>query len=347
MTDRDRYSLRGPARLCAHHRTWYARACGPDACETEERSDVTIVEFRPDGLLQRRYYRNPPPHLAEWTSYYEYDKESSQLSVERVEEGGKVTFARLLEYDSEHRLLRVTVTDRNGDPRVAESYSYDHDGKKKTSYIDPDLPQQDACCGPMFGVEGTDAGYAAPGARVITSIYDGNNRPIEHLFHDSNGELVSRIDLRYDDRGNLVEEVCTRQKLPVEITAQLNEEQLEAMRKLFVLGRRHHYDGQNRRIETSSIAPADDRDKTTFAYNDKGDVISEISESSRSEYDLEERGTITAKPDSTRSRRSETRIRYQYDTHGNWTEKIVETPGGPVWSVDRRTILYFDDTTPQ
>jgi hypothetical protein len=35
-------------------------------------------------------------------------------------------------------------------------------------------------------------------------------------------------------------------------------------------------------------------------------------------------------------------FRYQYDPHGNWIEKIAEAPGGPIWSVERRTISYFD-----
>jgi len=37
----------------------------------------------------------------------------------------------------------------------------------------------------MFGVDGTDAAYGAPGATSITSIYDEHGRPIEHLFHDT------------------------------------------------------------------------------------------------------------------------------------------------------------------
>ena len=57
MTDRDRFGLRGSAKLCEVHRTWYSRGCGPDACETEERNDVTIVEFRPDGSVQRHWYK--------------------------------------------------------------------------------------------------------------------------------------------------------------------------------------------------------------------------------------------------------------------------------------------------
>ena len=104
----------------------------------------------------------------------------------------------------------------------------------------------------MFGVDGTDAAYGSPGATSITSIYNERGRPIEHLFHDDDGNLVTRIDFRYDERGNLVEEVCTQQKVPGELAAQLSPQQLKAVRMMFTFGRRHRYDEHDRRIETSS-----------------------------------------------------------------------------------------------
>ena len=339
MTDRDRYGLRGSAKRCELHRTWYSRGCGPDACETEERGDVTVVEFRPDGSLQRHWVKNPPPNLSEWTSHYEYNGRN-QLSAVRTEQDGTVTTTKLCEYDSAERISRTIMTGKDGKLRVAETYSYEADGrKKKIVYIDPELPSEG--CGTFFGVDGTDAGYSAPGATSITSIYDERGRPIEHLFHDGTGELVSRVDMSYDERGNLVEEVCSAQKIPPEIVAQLSPEQLEAARTIFSIRRRHGYDEQNRRIETSmSMAPNDVR-KETYTHNDHGDVISQTSESVQAEYTLGEEG-LAARPESIRSHRSEAQSRYQYDPHGNWIEKIVEAPGGPIWSIERRTITYSD-----
>src|SRR5438552_7321804 len=116
------------------------------------------------------------------------------------------------------------------------------------------------------------------------------------------------------------------------MVAHVSPEQLEAVRIIFTSRRRHRYDEQDRRIETSSNIAPNDLDQQTFAYNDHGDVISQISESSHSEYSFGEEGGLTPKPDSTRSNRSETQFRYQYDSLGNWIEKIVENPGGPIWS---------------
>ena len=88
--------------------------------------------------------------------------------------------------------------------------------------------------------------------RALPPIYDEHGRPIEHLFHDSGGELITRIDFRHDEHGNLIEEVCGQQKLPPEMIVDISPEQLEAIRMLFTFRRHHRYDEQDRRIETSS-----------------------------------------------------------------------------------------------
>ncbi len=115
---------------------------------------------------------------------------------------------------------------------------------------------------------------------------------------------------------------------------------------MLTFGGRHRYDEQDRRIETSSNMAPNDFDRQTFTYNDHGDVIFTISESSHAEYDFGEQGELTPKPDSTRSHRSQSQSRYQYDSHGNWVEKIVEAPAGTFWSVERRTLRYFDARIP-
>ena len=71
MTERDRWGLRGPVRTCRLQRTWYSRRCVGDACETEERSDITTLEFRVDGSLARRWHHNPDG--SDWTATYEYN----------------------------------------------------------------------------------------------------------------------------------------------------------------------------------------------------------------------------------------------------------------------------------
>jgi YD repeat-containing protein len=298
-----------------------------------------IAEFRQDGFFRRHHQKD---RQGEWTNIFEYDKQNDRLTAVRVERGDEVTIAKRLEYDSAGKLLRVIVPDKNREQRIAETYSYDDDGKKKkVTHLEPvDLPAGE--CGILIPVEGTELCYGMPGVATITSNYNLRRLPTEHLFHDSSGEFLGRIDLLYDDQGNLFEDRCIHQKLPPQITGQLNTEQLEAMRKAFSFGRRHRYDDRNRRIETSSTMPGSDRNKKTFAYNDYGDVVSEASDVSHSEYALEEHGALVTKPGSTRSHHSEILFRYQYDSRANWIEKIVEA-SGQIWSIERRTINYFDD----
>jgi YD repeat-containing protein len=111
---------------------------------------------------------------------------------------------------------------------------------------------------------------------------------------------------------------------------------------VFAFRRHHRYDDHDRRIETSLKMAPNDVHLETFTYNHHGDVITTVTESSHTEYAFGEDATLTPNPDSTRSHRSETQSRYQYDPHGNWIEKIVETPGGQIWSTERRTISYFE-----
>ena len=163
MTDRNRFDLRGAVKHCEMQRTWYSR-CGPEACETAERTDMTIVEFRPDGSLERHWYKNPPPDSSEWAHYYEYN-DLGQLTVVRGEMAGNIKPIRIYEYDSSGRISTLLMPDKDGNPRVAETYEYDSDGrKKKITHIEQEL-RSEVCgpqgCGTMYGLDGTVTAYAA------------------------------------------------------------------------------------------------------------------------------------------------------------------------------------------
>jgi len=110
---------------------------------------------------------------------------------------------------------------------------------------------------------------------------------------------------------------------------------------LFTIRRHHRYDEQNRRIEISFNTALNDTDLQTFTYNDYEDVIATIPESSHADHDFGEEGAYT-KTGYHSLASLEPQFRYQYDPHGNWIEKTAETPGGPIWSLERRTISYFE-----
>src|SRR5688500_863858 len=111
MTDRDRWELRGPVQSCRLHRTWYARQCGADRCDTDERTDTTLVEFRPDGALARRWHHNP--NGSESTTVYTYDDSSRLMTVRFESTAGLIDFQRY-EYDSAGRLKRIIARTPDG-----------------------------------------------------------------------------------------------------------------------------------------------------------------------------------------------------------------------------------------
>lgn len=350
MTERDRWGLRGPVQSCQLQRTWYAGRCGTDRCETEERGDTTLVEFRPDGSLVHRWHRNPDGSELTWV--YEYDAAGRLMSSRTEHTAGAVEVQRH-EYDAEGRLVRLVASAANGSDRVAESYDYDAQGRKKTTvYVDPAVQRADTAY--FWSVEGTDASYSAPGATTVTTLHNNRDQPIELLFGDMAGRTLSRVEFVYDEAGHLLEEAQTRlaDVLPSETVSKMDPAQLEAIRTLLGVGgeptrRRHRYDGRGHRIETSSslFGPLG-QDRKTMTYNDHGDLIRELSEDEHREYDIDDEGRLSEKPNSANTSRSEARFHYDYDDRGNWIVKRVE--GGAtsdqfaVSSVERRALVYYD-----
>jgi YD repeat-containing protein len=346
MTDRDRWQLRGPVRSCRLARTWHSRRCGVDACDTEERGDAATADFRLDGSLSRLSHHNPDG--SEWTSTYEYD-DAGRLTQVRTESAGGVKKLCVYEYDNAGRLLRMCDRNEDGD-RPVETFEYDPSGRRsKTLHVD--VPAQRTDTHYAWGVEGTDSAYSAPGAACVITIYNHRGQPAQLLFRDLAGAELSRVEFRYDGAGCLIEEAQTSspEVLPAEMLASLNSAQLQTVRGLFGAGfitRTHAYDGQGRRIGThSNIGPLG-FDTKTVAYNELGDPIAEVYEHEERSYDLDEEGRFTGNPAQAKASRSETRFRYEYDSHGNWVSKTVEgRPGGEdefsLSAVEHRSITYF------
>jgi hypothetical protein len=351
MTERDRWGLRGPIRSCRVQRTWYPGRCGADRCEIEERGDAMLVEFRADGSLARRWHRNPDG--SEWTSVYEYSGAERLMSIRTENTAGSVDVQRH-EYDSAGRLVRLVASAPDGSDRIAEGYEYDAQRRKRTTvYVDPALqsPHTDY----FWSVEGTDATYSARGAATVTTLHNTRDQPTELLFCDAAGRTLSRVEFVYDEDGHLLAEAQTRvaEVLPPEMLSGMTPAQLEAIYTLLGVGgdparRSHRYDAHGHRIETSSrlFGPLG-RDRKTMAYNDHGDLIRELSEDEQREYNVDDQGQLSEKPNSESTSRSEARFHYDYDDRGNWIRKRVEGRASSdqefsVSTVEQRTLVYYD-----
>jgi YD repeat-containing protein len=340
MSERARWDLRGPAHICRRQRTMYLRQCGAEACDTEERTDVDVVEFLEDGSLARLWHKNPDG--SEWTSTYEYN-DADRLTAIQNGNGDRHCY----HYDSEGRLAGVTSGDR-----LSESYEYDPAGrKKKTLHID--VASQNQNTHYAWGVEGSDSAYSAPGAAALATLYNEREQPAELHFYDSSGRLLSRVDFIYDQNGNLVEEERTNsaETLSPERFPDMNAPQLQTLRLLLgaagePIRRTHRYNEQDRRIESRSGIGRLGATTQTIGYNDHGDRVEEVFENEEREYSVDDEGRLSEPPVTKRVSRSEARLRYDYDSHGNWVTKTVENQSGTnhdftVSSIERRTISYY------
>jgi hypothetical protein len=345
MTERDRWGLRGPVQVCRHQRTWYARRCGENECLTEESGDTSTFEFHPNGSLALHRHLNPDG--SEWNTIYEYD-DTSRLRVRRSGDAAGNTNLRLYEYDDSGRLSRIIERTEGGNDRVVESYDYSSYGRKtKTQCVD--LTSQRRNTHYSFGVEGTDTCYSAPGAATLTTLYNEREQPIEVVFCDVTGRRLSRVEFLYDTAGNLVDESQTTavEALPAEMTASLNQAQLETVRALCGAAMMHRYDEQGHRVETRSRLGSIGGDIKTMTYNEHGDQIGEVNEREERNYTLDEEGRISDSPTREIATRSEARFQYDYDARGNWVMKTVESRSGTgndftVSTVERRTIGYSE-----
>jgi hypothetical protein len=103
---------------------------------------------------------------------------------------------QLYDYDVAGRLLRVTTRPADGEDRLVESYEYSAAGRKtKTFYVD--VAAQRSGTAYLWGVEGTDSCYSAPGAatlRIVSITREKVSRSESRLRyeHDSHGNWVMK-----------------------------------------------------------------------------------------------------------------------------------------------------------
>ena len=253
---------------------------------TEESGDTSTIEFHPNGSLA--LYQNLNPDGSEWNTIYEYD-DTSRLRVRRSGDAVGNTNLRLYEYDDSGRLSRIIERSEGGSDRIAESYDYSSSGRKtKTQYVD--LTSQRPNTHYSFGVEATDTYYSAPGAATLTTTYNEREQPIEVVFCDVTGRRLSRVEFLYDTAGNLVDESQTTavEALPAEMTASLNQTQLETVRALCGVAMMHRYNEQGSRVETRLRFGPVGVDIKTMTYNEHGDQIGVVNEHDGRDYTLDE-----------------------------------------------------------
>jgi RHS Repeat len=251
-------------------------------------------------------------------------------------------------YDDQGRLTSITESSAPDNPATLH---YDERGRKtkvqKSRAEDYRLDVATAGS-PM---QAADMPPNLQGGGTATT-YDENDRPTEVLIRDAQGLEVSRTVSVYDEQGNITEEKQILDDplnlIPADVRAKIlafsgasGADLREQLKKLMdghegATSEAYSYDAQDRVKETRRrFFNQDETIETT--YNEQGDVAVEITRSLPSSNEPEQ--TLPAQ-------NSEAHFTYQYDDHGNWTEKITSnssSPGAPFETTGtvRRTLTYF------
>jgi hypothetical protein len=339
-------NVRGPVRNCRHelsewdedHQVWKP-SYGP-----------TIVSFRPDGQVIDGQSHNPDGSISRWVNAYDTD---GRVVEERWWKDDESTSTTVHAYDGQGRPTGRVEIAPDGTRRETETCTYDTSGRKTKRTFLPLLDTTNVC----YGVEGSSQAYGAPGASIRTMSYDEQGRPAQAIFQEGNHAIVRRVTFTRDEAGRVLTEsvefgdapplpdaLTGTGGVPSEYRAKMAKLLAEVFANETFATTTYAYDANSRVVERHTRMGNLSVDRTSFKYNDRDDPIEEIVEHQSRGANLDDHGVMQATEE--RSHTSQTRFEYQYDEHGNWTERIV-------WSrhdsqtdfrrsnLIRRTITYY------
>jgi hypothetical protein len=185
-------------------------------------------------------------------------------------------------------------------------------------------------------LEVTEGGGSLSGGGSVTTRYNHYDQPIESLVRNANGELLTKIDHNYTN-GRLISETLVIVRENFEATRQM-QERFSNGQEWANIAKRRAFLGQLQglRMERSYVY-GDDRviRRLTQMGNFKQDDSMTYNEQGDEAWTVMIRNGVD-------DERSEFRYLYQYDSHGNWTERTkinTDQPGDP--STQRRTLAYY------
>ena len=171
---------------------------------------------------------------------------------------------------------------------------------------------------------------------------------------------MSRLNTAYEAKGRVTELSYVIEDVGLMLSPETRERAAaepgaaeELARPTVMVRLSYGYDDQNRVAEKHDHTGFARETVTKITYNDHGDKMEEISTATGhlNPPENEEGGGGSASSDAQRPRplpdeHNELHFDYQYDSFGNWTERIVSSPAdgdkpATTWSVTHRTITYY------
>jgi YD repeat-containing protein len=353
MSDLARWELRGPVRTL---RTQFAE-WNPETGDWWPLKNRFVATLRADGQLSEIEHHNPDGSVPREVRVYD---EAGRLAEDQWWANGVVTRRVLHTYDVAGRPASSVTVAVDGTRQDAELCRYDDNGRK-TKVIFLPVPESGGAicstgsCGIMYGVEGTDVAYSAPGATTSTTTYDEHERPLEVTFCDANDALVSRVVFSRDQDGRVLSErmefAAPRGLLGPAIDANMPTDERASLMELlktvfedqtFSLAT-YAYDEKGHRIETVRRMGTLSEERVAVRYDEFDNPVEEVRSDVSREMRMDD-GVV--KTEERPSHVQHVRFEYQYDAHGNWTERIVSQRMEPnaderPSNIERRTITYY------
>jgi hypothetical protein len=243
-------------------------------------------------------------------------------------------------YDATGKLISGTYSGSG----VTDEFHYDEQGKKtRVRTVPPRSRDRGAGLSGPFVFGNAEEGDCLTGGGSVTTRYNDEDQPIESLVRDSHEELLGKIVHNYTN-GRLISETLVWVRL--ELASELRElppqefrvaeaQMKQAMSEMGLnnIERSYVYDDKGR-VVGRLFRAGDVREETTTSYNEHGDVAGTV----RIERCIDR--IIHNSPIWTDCR-SEASYLYEYDSHGNWTERTEKTVDGSVFSAIHRKLTYY------
>jgi antitoxin component YwqK of YwqJK toxin-antitoxin module len=336
--------LRGPVKICVQETT-YPGVTTSKGKQFPEWTQRIETEYDQEGHLVSTRNRNSDGSFWMVRNTYASGKLLKTTRGKEGEPPGVTSYV----YDDQGRLTSITGSSAPDNPTT---FHYDERGRKtkvQKSRAEDYRPNVGIAGSPL---QAADRRPNLPGGGTATTTYDENDRPTEVQIRNAKGEQVSRTVRVYDEQGHITEEKQILDDplnlIPADARARILADSgasgadLREQLKKFMGGHEgansesYSYDAQGRVKETRRrVFNQDETIETT--YNERGDVAVEIRRSLPGSNEPEQ--TLPAQ-------NSEAHFKYQYDDHGNWTEKVTSnssSPGPPFETTGtvRRTLTYF------
>jgi hypothetical protein len=353
MSDLAQWQLRGPVRtLRAQFAEW-----NPETGDWWPLKNRFVATFRADGRLSEIEHHNPDGSVPREVRVYD---EAGRLTEDQWWSNDILTRRVVHTYEVGGRSSSAATVDVDGTKHDTERSQYDENGRK-TKVVFLPVPETSGAtcsmgsCGTMYGVEGTDLAVSAPGATTSTTTYDDHERPSEVIFHDANNALVSRVVFSRDDDGRVLSErmefAGPRGLLGPGIDANMPTDERASLIDLLNTVFEDHtfslatyaYDEKGHRIETVRRMGTLSEERVTVRYDDFDNPVEEVRAELNREMRMDD-GVV--KSEERPSHVQQVRFEYQYDAHGNWTERIVSQRLEPnaderPSNIERRAITYY------